>query len=58
MGCAGSKENDTDATKVRGTGTNYADMAEDAASMLSGSGVKKLRENLLLRGLTATPTSW
>lgn len=43
MGCAGSKENDMDATKVRGTGVNYEDMAEDAASMLSATGEENLR---------------
>lgn len=38
MGCMCSKENDKDSTKLADQKASYADMAEDAASMLSESG--------------------
>lgn len=40
MGCAGSKESDKTAAGTRDVKEKYADMAEDAASMLSGSGME------------------
>ena len=39
MGCHTSKEGDKNASGTRGVGGQYEEMAEDAASMLSGSGM-------------------
>lgn len=44
MGCVESKENDRTAAGTRGVQESYADMAEDAASMLSDAGTKERRE--------------
>lgn len=38
MGCAGSKESDKTAAGARDVKEKYGEMAEDAASMLSGTG--------------------
>lgn len=42
MGCMCSKENDKDSTKLTDQKASYADMAEDAASMLSETGKEKI----------------
>lgn len=47
MGCSGSKESDKTAAGTRDVKENYADMAEDAASMLSGSGTEEERGVML-----------
>lgn len=41
MGCAGSKESDKTAAGARDVKEKYGEMAEDAASMLSGSGEER-----------------
>ncbi|CAM9106881.1 unnamed protein product [Scytosiphon promiscuus] len=53
MGCAGSKESDKDAAGTRDVKEKYADMAEDAASMLSGSGAlyTRLQLSIACKGL-------
>lgn len=40
MGCTSSRENDKNAAGTRGVGERYEEMAEDAASMLSGAGMR------------------
>ncbi|CAM9580283.1 unnamed protein product [Ectocarpus sp. 12 AP-2014] len=53
MGCMCSTENDKDSTKLTDQKASYADMAEDAASMLSESGplYTRLQLSISCKGL-------